>query len=367
MIVSSRKVFALLAFGLILICFATNSSRRHSVAFRTPVSLDPVLPQSPRAYREPEVVEVVLLFKNLGRTSLNLLQVTGTCGCMAFTASDGSALDRPRPVAAGETFPIHLALNSRGKSGKTDYGVHATYAIAGVERVIAANVSVDILPALRLSTTSFNWIGLVPGQGRAATVSVYDGYPDPGIGIKEVRVSDPRRIRAELFDPPPERTAGVARLQSATLKLRKSLVVTLRPQFAPCVGLETITLIPREAAVEPHSLTVSYSFEDPSLSISPRSITFHTRDLSSPARRRISCKVQGKSAADFRVFAQPDFLSVHIRPSGRPGFVWIDVDSSPSHSAPHVAPSPGSQLEIVVAGRPDRIIIPIKILGDIAE
>ena len=161
-------------------------------------------------------------------------------------------------------------------------------------------------------------------------MDLFDAYPGEGIGITEIKSSDPQRLQVEQivgFEPnhPPE-DSDVGVNPRADFRHRHRL--RIKCLSGSQVGhwfRGAITIIPDSAEMPPLTIPVNVRTRAPSYQVSPEKLILVLPDAETSAQRRIKFEFRPGEPSDVTVLKTPDFLEVKIE-TENPKTKVIDVN-----------------------------------------
>jgi hypothetical protein len=258
---------------------------------------------------------------NRGEQSAEITSISATCSCTSITTRDGKPFVAPFQLAPRAVVDLNVTINTSDHVGLREMPVALDARIGDQEVHRASKVRLFVRSGWRANPAQLSFDESVPHQPVTKRIELFDGHADPGIRLKQVRVSDPKHLSAGFVQ------SNVTKLEpnvlagpdssDAGLKKRYDIVVTLTPPDTPSkseFSLELITLIPAEPQIPERSLVVQWRNLRPAIRLVPDSLTVVLPEGATVIRRRVQCLSEGAALTNrkLRVLSKPDFIHVSV-------------------------------------------------------
>jgi hypothetical protein len=259
-----------------------------------------------------EPLETHFELKNESRSTVTVTSLSSSCGCMVLSGKDGP-LKTPFSLAAGAALPITLSVATGGRVGPQVFRLSATAEAAfGAPAKALARVRVKLLAALRAQPAMILFRRAKTGAPLAAEVKLADMLPDPGVRIREVRVSNEKTMRVEVQgETGPSDMFG----ESATAQARATLKLSYVPDATEGRIQEMISIVPEDARFAMLQIPVYCEIAQPRSRLIPQALT-----------------VPADHDAEFRrtVWFDSDTADAMISLASAPAGIKVDIGQGPS-------------------------------------
>lgn len=328
-----RSIAVAIAFATaVLAVLVTRSTRPNAPS--SMVMFEPPVVELQDAVREGVNCSATVHICNRSSETAYVESVAASCSCTDIVGPDGAICPKEFQLAPGEMRRLEIRTNTNGVSGVRELRV-GMRGLVGDNRFDAiSTVRVHVMAGLRAVPDS---TVIQPPSGdnsASAEVTIADGYPDPGISIKSVRVSRPDRLRADLR---PVSIENAIILGETGWKARYQL-------FLHCdvaddnqdVTEEFVDLVPEDTTAHPLRVRVLCQPVRPLVSLVPQSLVVECNAYGDLVTRKVRCVLEGISADRLAVLRKPDWVAVRID-EGSPNEKTIALEwkvSEPSHLKP---------------------------------
>jgi hypothetical protein len=258
---------------------------------------------------------------NRGEQSAEITGVHATCSCTSIATSDGKPFVAPVEIGPHGVVDLNVTINTSDHVGQQEMPVALDARVGDREVHRASKVRLFVRAGWRANPAQLLFDETVPRKPVTRTIELFDGHPDPGIRLKEIRVSDPKRLNAQFVETKVTKLASNSLAgpdgSDAGLKKRYNILVTLMPPETTSkseFSLDLVTLIPADARNPERSLVVQWRNLQPAIRLVPDSLTVVLPEGATVIRRRVQCLSQGVALTNrkLRVLSKPDFIHVSV-------------------------------------------------------
>jgi hypothetical protein len=190
-----------------------------------------------------ESLETHFELKNESSRPITVTSVRASCGCMVVAGKNGS-LTTPFTLENGAIFPVTLGVATGSRTGPNSFYLSVTaQGPYGTPAEANATVRVNLLAGLRTEPSAVIFRRVKTGAQLSAEVKLADMFPDPGVRVRELKLSNDKTMRVELE---PESGRSDIFGASAAANARGKLKLSYVPDVAEGRIQEMITIIPED-------------------------------------------------------------------------------------------------------------------------
>lgn len=286
-------------------------------------------PQPPALGFRPAVVELIdpvnegdlatarFQLVNSSDEPVDVIDVKAGCACTGVKGADGRPFHGPARIAPQSALDLSADVVTAGRAGKQAVAIEADSQIGDRRVRCATRVQLVVRPGWRASPAEVRFDGTSPSSAMTEKAEIFDGLSDPGIRLKEVRVSAPKYVRAEIVESHESNlTSGAfAGIDGEPLLLKKryDVLVTLTPSDTPSTdeySTGLVTLVAVDPAVEQKSLVVRWRNKRPKARLEPASLTIAVPKDGAAAHRHLRYITEVRMNRGPRVRELPRFVDV---------------------------------------------------------
>ena len=219
---------------------------------------------------ENEPLEVHFALRNESSRPVSVTSLSTSCGCMALSGANG-ALKPPFDIEPWGVCPVALNVATGNRIGKQTFGLSATArGPRGVELKTQADVKVNLQAALRAQPSMVIFRAAKPGQELLVEVALADALPNPGVRIREIKLSSEETMTVKIKEE-----SGPSPLFGEDAKAHARATLTL--QYTPIATegriQEMISIVPDNSRFPTLQIPVYCEIADAPYKFTPSGIT----------------------------------------------------------------------------------------------
>ncbi|QDV22080.1 DUF1573 domain-containing protein [Aureliella helgolandensis] len=277
-----------------------------------------LISQSKERVREGETVTAAFELSNASDGHFEIYSISGSCGCMKITDSQGKPFTLPFTLAKSEVRSLLLEVATINATGQRSYSIYVSGANnSGDELMEHEQTSVFIEGMWRAEPSEIWFRQAYPGEAVEGKIELFDGITPSGIEIDSVKVSNTDRVTARI-----ERSADTMELGKGLTKRAVIHVKYLVPNSSEQTD-DYIEVIPVNPEYEPLKIPLLHSYAKAIVSISPTKVFVRKGDRSST--RTVACSVaQGEQ---LEIIDAPEELKWTMVRESEYSYIQFDVAS----------------------------------------
>jgi Protein of unknown function (DUF1573) len=287
------------AFGVsyLVFCLMTDGLTSH------PLTFDPPDVRLSEAVNEGDLAKAHFELVNQSAATIVVDQIRGGCSCTIPKMADGQAFIPKTELAPHTRLPLSVEILTAGHTGNQELPVEATAHVNGQEVECSTTIRLFVRSGWRANPSEIVIDQTVPNSPIHKTIELFDGYPDPGIHLKSIRVSNPQRLKADFVE--------VRDTSSADLKKRYEIHLILMPAQTMSNNeftTDLVSLVPADDRELAKSIVIQWRNEQAKTRLVPGSLVIVVPNNPQVVRRRVVCV----GATDLKVISKPSFVTVAI-------------------------------------------------------